>query len=78
MQIGIYKHFKGGLYRYICEAQLEWLPDKPQGTVVVYDSLDTGKVWVRSKDSFFGDVKIGSDVVKRFEYVDNGLPDEPR
>lgn len=48
----IYRHLKSGnLYSIIDpDARLEWDPWEP---VVVYKSVDTGKVWVRRANEFF-------------------------
>lgn len=49
---GIYKHFKGNLYKVIdvalhCEDLCEY---------VVYKSLKDGKTWIRSRDMFLSEV----------------------
>ena len=49
---GIYKHFKGNMYKVIeialhCEDLTEY---------VVYKSIDTGKTWIRPKNEFISEV----------------------
>ena len=49
---GIYKHFKGNMYKVIeialhCEDLTEY---------VVYKSIDTGKTWIRPKNEFLSEV----------------------
>lgn len=65
----IYRHYKGGFYKLICEAILEWCVGSKDSEVVIYESMSTGKVWVRRKDDFFGFTVNGT---KRFELVNKG------
>ncbi len=58
-----YKHFKGGLYELICEAT----DSETQSDLVVYKSLNDGRVWVRPKKMFFEKVKIGEKTIPRFK-----------
>lgn len=58
-----YRHFKGGLYEYLCEARLE--PD-PAVTMVVYRSLADGSIWTRDKKVFFETVQHEGKSVPRF------------
>lgn len=61
----IYKHFKGGEYRKLCIAI-----DEPSGRdMVIYQSLETGKIWCRSKSQFFSAVLHEGNFINRFEYV---------
>jgi hypothetical protein len=50
----LYRHYKGGLYEFLTAATDEETGDK----VVVYQSVDTGKVWVRKFDVFYERVLI--------------------
>lgn len=50
---GIYKHFKGNLYKVLeialhCETLEEY---------VVYKSIETGKTWIRPKSEFLSEVE---------------------
>jgi len=66
---GIYKHFKGDLYRTLFLAK----HSETEKDMVVYIGLSKkgeGQVWVRPKDMFL-DYKIlkNGKKVKRFEFV---------
>ncbi|MCC7160556.1 DUF1653 domain-containing protein [Candidatus Nomurabacteria bacterium] len=67
---GIYKHFKGGMYRVIGVAKhSETLKD-----LVVYEALydnPKSKFWVRPLENFLGEVELEGKKVPRFEYVRN-------
>lgn len=61
MRYGMYKHYKGGLYRVIVTA----LHTETEEEMVVYESSETGKVFVRPLDMF-------NEMVNnkpRFEYL---------
>ena len=60
-----YRHYKGGIYEIICEAQLE--PD-PDVIMVVYKA-DNGTVWTRRKDVFFELVEHEGHTVQRFSPI---------
>ncbi len=59
-----FKHYKGGEYELVCFAT----HSETQEDLVVYKSLETGKVWVRPREMFFGKAqnKFGVEV-PRFE-----------
>lgn len=62
-----YRHFKGGLYEFVCEATLE----ADLSPVIVYRSQD-GRVWVRPRDVFFELVTgLDGQPVQRFVPVDD-------
>ncbi|MBE6538860.1 MAG: DUF1653 domain-containing protein, partial [Ruminococcaceae bacterium] len=62
---GKYRHYKGGEYEVIDFAiDSETLED-----VVLYRSLETGKIWVRPVWMFEETVCINALPVKRFEYI---------
>ena len=64
---GLYRHYKGGLYRVICLAHhSETLED-----MVVYEPVDgqTG-CWVRPASMWNEDVVVDGVVKKRFEKID--------
>lgn len=52
-----YQHYKGGVYRKVCEA----LQECDHMEMVVYSSMETGQVWVRPKFEF----------EKNFSLIDN-------
>ncbi len=67
---GIYRHFKGNLYRVIGLAKhSETLED-----LVVYSPLDTRNsdsvLWVRPKELFLEKVLVNGVYVPRFEYIE--------
>lgn len=65
---GIYKHFKGGMYRVIGVAKhSETLED-----LVIYEALydnPKSKFWVRPLENFLGEVELEGKKISRFEYV---------
>lgn len=58
----LYRHFKGGIYRYIGIAQ----HSKTLEMMVIYQSLKDNKVWVIPKAMFFGEAIPG---IKRFTLI---------
>lgn len=60
-----YKHYKGGLYEWVCEAKLE---ADPTVTLVIYRSPE-GMVWARPSESFFGQVMHEGRQIDRFERI---------
>lgn len=68
IKLGIYKHFKGGMYRVIGVAKhSETLED-----LVIYEALydnPKSKFWVRPLENFLEEVELGGKKVLRFEYV---------
>ena len=65
-----FRHCKGGSYRYICDATLEWCPDDPNSHVIIYKSEQTGRNWVRPKKHFLGYVnKSNGKTIRRFERI---------
>ncbi len=70
IKLGIYKHYKGNLYRVINTARhSETLED-----VVYYEALydnPEGEYWVRPLAMFLEDVEVDGKMVPRFEFVSN-------
>lgn len=68
IKLGIYKHFKEGIYQVIGVAKhSETLED-----LVVYEALydnPKSKFWVRPLKNFLGEVELGGKIVPKFEYV---------
>ena len=59
----LYRHFKGGIYRFITRAtHSETLED-----LVVYQSVETGAFWVRPASMFFE--YIDNDQHKGFRFT---------
>ena len=63
----IFRHYKGGLYEYICEAR----HSETEEEMVVYRPLynDSG-VWVRPKNMFFENVNTDGEENPRFSEVE--------
>ena len=61
-----FRHYKGGLYEYICEAR----HSETEEELVVYRPLynDSG-VWVRPKKMFFEEVTVNGERVPRFSEI---------
>jgi len=57
-----YRHYKGGIYEFVCEAKLEADPDV---TMIVYKSAD-GSIWTRPITVFFEQVELEGKSVPRF------------
>lgn len=57
-----YRHYKGGIYEFVCEARLEPEPDV---TMMVYKGAD-GTIWTRRKDVFLEMVEHEGKMVPRF------------
>jgi hypothetical protein len=69
---GTYRHYKGNLFKLICQAREE------EGAVEVvvyqalYDTEDFGSqpIWVRPLASFLESVEVGGALVPRFTHID--------
>jgi len=70
-QPGIYRHYKGGLYRLLTVATNE----ADHEPVVVYISLQHGSIWVRPVSSWVESVETQGGFTRRFEYLYNGVPE---
>lgn len=57
-----YRHFKGGLYNFICAARLEADPDT---IMIVYTAADGG-YWTRPEHVFFEQIEHEGRRVQRF------------
>ena len=59
-----YRHFKGGLYKFIGIAK----DSETLEEMVVYQAVYGDKLmWIRPKEMFFGTVERDGKVMKRFE-----------
>ena len=58
-----YRHFKGGVYRFIGTAK----HSETQEEMVVYEAMYGGhQMWVRPKEMFFGKVEWDGNTIPRF------------
>lgn len=57
----LYRHFKGGLYRIICEAK----NSETLEAMIVYQNIESGATWARPKEEFFGK----RDDIQRFTKI---------
>ena len=61
-----YRHFKGGIYDFICEATLE---SDPAVTMIVYRAAN-GTVWTRPSKVFFEQVECDGTMMPRFAPIE--------
>lgn len=65
-----YRHYKGGIYEYICEAR----HSETEEEMVVYRPLyNNSGVWVRPKKMFFEDVLVDGVSVPRFQEIKDDM-----
>ena len=65
-----YRHYKGGIYEYICEAR----HSETEEEMVVYRPLyNNSGVWVRPKKMFFEDVLVDGVSVPRFQELNDDM-----
>lgn len=65
---GIYRHFKGNLYKVICIAK----HSENLESYVVYQQLYGDKsIWIRPYKMFVEEIEYNGKIVKRFELIDN-------
>lgn len=62
--IGIWKHYKGGIYHVIGTGK----HTETEEDFVIYESAD-GRVWLRPKAMFLEEIEVDGMKVKRFEYI---------
>ena len=60
-----FRHYKGGLYDFVCEATLE----SDLSPMIVYRAAD-GSIWTRPKDVFFQLIEVDGITVQRFVAID--------
>lgn len=56
-----FRHYKGGVYEFVCEATLE----ADHTPLIIYRAAN-GTVWARPKDVFFELVEVDGRQVPRF------------
>jgi hypothetical protein len=62
----LFRHFKGGHYEFMYEALDS---ENPTNVLVIYRSLNDGKIWARSKEMFFGTTVRDGRQIPRFTRV---------
>ena len=62
-----FKHFKGGIYEFVCIAEVEAKAGLANSLVVIYKEVGSEKHWSRPYDEFFGSVEREGKTFKRFE-----------
>jgi hypothetical protein len=67
----LYKHYKGGLYRVIGEAQ----HSETEEELTIYMSVETGLLWARPTRMFYEliDLPDGRRAVLRFREIDEDI-----
>ena len=72
INLGIYRHYKGGEYEVVAVGRLEATLEE----VVIYKSLyevkefPAGTIWVRPTKSFIETIDINGKTIPRFAYVE--------
>lgn len=62
-----YRHYKGGIYNFICAARLE---SEPSTLMIVYTAAD-GSFWTRPESVFFEQIDIDGRTVQRFAPIED-------
>ena len=62
-----YRHFKGGIYDFVCEATLE---SDPSIIMIVYRAAN-GTIWTRPRSVFFEEVHHDEKIAQRFVLIEN-------
>ena len=74
LEIGaIYKHYKGTKVKVLGEG----IHSETMEPMVIYIHLEDGVTWIRPKEMFLGNVKIGNKKVKRFQKVEQEILIKP-
>ena len=63
-----FRHYKGGIYDFVCAAKLESDPDT---MMIVYTAAD-GSFWARPEKVFFEMIEHEGKTVQRFVAIDDG------
>lgn len=73
MQLGKYRHYKGGVYEVIGLAT----ESDTEEDIVVYKNIETGRLFTRRKDIFLGKADIDGVECPRFDFVEPNQLHEP-
>ncbi len=69
-QPGIYRHYKGDLYKAFFVARSSEARDQE---FVAYQSLKKGHIWIRPFEMFTGDVVVDGKTQPRFAWVGDAM-----
>lgn len=61
-----FRHYKGGIYNFVCAAKLE---SDPNVVMIVYTAAD-GSYWTRPESVFFEAIEHDGKTVQRFVAID--------
>ncbi len=61
-----FRHYKGGIYDFICAAKLE---SNPETVMIVYTAAD-GSFWTRPEKVFFEIIEHDGKSMQRFTAID--------
>jgi hypothetical protein len=64
-----FRHYKGGVYDFVCEATLE----SDLSKMIVYRAAD-GSIWTRPKDVFFELIEVDGVQHQRFTPIESDAP----
>jgi hypothetical protein len=64
-----FRHYKGGVYEFVCEATLE----SDLSRMIVYRAAD-GSIWTRPKDVFFQWIDVDGVQRQRFTPIESEAP----
>ncbi len=74
LKTGIYRHYKGHEYKviFIAQSATNKLHDNELDKVVIYESLEDGKIWFRPLKEFLEEVIVEGEKQARFKFLDEG------
>ncbi len=61
-----FRHYKGGIYDFVCAAKLE---SNPETVMIVYTAAD-GSFWTRPEKVFFEVIEVDGKTVQRFTTIE--------
>jgi hypothetical protein len=61
-----FRHYKGGIYDFVCAAKLE---SNPETIMIVYTAAD-GSFWTRPEKVFFEIIEHNGKSMQRFTAID--------
>lgn len=77
VEIGYYKHYKGGIYYVICDA-IKCDINNTQLRFIIYKNIENNVIFARDIDNFTAFVETEEgERLKRFKKLDNYIPTWP-